>query len=800
MSGPSRRQLLVAAPIVGAAAAGCSLPKRPDPYRVPHNKPLVPGAEGLPKGFETTVATVCGQCAAGCAVDVRVARGRAVHISGHSTFPVNDGGVGPKGQTGAELLYHPDRVQHPLRREGERGSGRWVKATWEEAIAAIGGELKKLVDAGDTKALLLLCGQPRGPMRQFFERFAQAFGTPNLVDHRAMTDGARNLAQLAMQGVNEVPAWDWPRARYVLGLGSSHLESWCQTMHMMRASSELRTGVPGRRVKFVQFSARHSSTSMKADEWFPLEPGSDAALALGLAHVLVKEKLYDAEFVEKECFGFEDWKDAAGVAHRGFKSVVLEEGALEKVTKATGVPAKVIERVAREMVAFKPAIVVGDSTVGQSTNGLYSAMAVHALNALLGNVGREGGMFVSEPVPLKAWAVPALSDAAKAGLAAPRLDGAGTAACPLGDGAIHALPEALAAGQPYAAKAALLYYSNPSFAKPGGKAWAQALAKVPLVVSFSPLPDESTLLADWVLPDHTYLERFDLVEAAPALGNPVLGLRQPVVPPLYDTRHTGDVLLGLAKAIGGTVAEAFAWESYQASLVERLEGLAKVEGANLDEAEDADGVLEGMKEAGGWWKKAATPKRTGFATPSGKFEFYAQSIAAKLKAAGADNDAALTALGVQARGDLLCLPHFEAPRFEGATAEFPFVLLPYRAVNYAEGGVRHQKRLAELPILGITMSPYRERVEVSPSDAEKLGVKTGDQLQVETPAGAKALFVHVRPTVRPGTLGLPLGLGSWPPRPGDPSGGWPLLSAKAKDGLSGSYALAGTRARARRVS
>lgn len=799
MSGPSRRQLLVAAPVVAAASAGCTLPKAADPYRRPQDKAPVPGSAGLPRGHEATVTTICGQCAAGCSIDVRVARGRAVRISGHEAFPINDGGVGPKGQTGAELLYHPDRLRHPLRRAGPRGSGRWVPATWDEALAAIGGELAALVEAGDTKSLLLLCGQARGPMRQLFERFARAFGTPNLVDHRSMTDGALHLAQQAMLGVDEVPAWDWPRARYVLGLGSSHLESWCQTMHIMRAASALRRGLPGRRVKFVQFSARHSTTSMKADEWFPVEPGTHAALALGLANVLVREQRYDAAFVAQHCFGFEDWEDAAGVAHRGYKAVVLEEGELAKVAAVTGVPAKTIERVARELVDFQPAIVVGDATVGQSSNGLYTAMAVHALNALLGNVGREGGMLVPEPVPLKPWPAPVLSEVARAGLAAPRLDGAGTAACPLGDGAIHALPAALAAGQPYAAKAAFLYYSNPSFAKPGGRAWAEALAKVPLVVSFSPLPDESTLLADWVLPDHVYLERFDLVEAAPSLGPPVLGLRQPAVPALADTRHTGDVLLGLAKVIGGTVAEAFPWDSYRASLEARLEGLVGVEGANV-EADDAEGVLEAMRESGGWWKKAPAFRRSGFATPSGKFEFYSQHLAAKLSAAGVDSDVALNALGVEARGDRLCLPHYEPPRAVGAVAEYPFLLLPYRAVNYAEGGVRHLKRLAELPLLGVTMSPWRERVELAPDDAAALGVKTGDEVEVETPAGARALFVHVRPTVRPGTLGLPLGLGAWPPTPGAPSGGWALLSPQAKDGLSGSYALLGTRARVRRAS
>lgn len=802
----SRRSLLATAPVAAAATTvalqGCKLPARPDPFAVNQRKPPVPGSAGKRKGEETAVATVCGQCAAGCGVVARVVEGRVVKLDGNPGFPLNQGSIGPKGQAGVEVLYHPDRIRGPLKRDGERGAGKWKPATWDEALAEVGGALKTLREKGEARGLLVLDGQPRGPMNDLWARFAAAFGTPNHLDHRSITDGGKLLATWYMHGADDLPAYDWASTRYVLGLGTSLFESWCQSIHVMRTASELRHAMPGKRVKFVQVAARYSPTAMKADEWVAIRPGTYGALALGLAHVLVREKKYDEAFVAEHCFGFEDFKDAAGVARRGFRDVVEKDFPPEKVAELTGVPKETIERIAAEMADFKPAIVLADGGAASATNGLGTAMAIHALNALLGNLERKGGMLVQRKTPLADWKPPALDDAARAGAAHPRLDGAGTAACPLGTGRVQALPEALAKGEPYPAQALLLFQSNPFFSKPGGR-WAEAVKKVPLVVSFSPLPDESTLWADWVLPDHTYLERFDVVVPAPGFGRGVAALRQPAVPPQHDTRHSGDVVLALAKAVGGTVAESFAWESYRAALDERLEGLTTAEDGST-EGEDVESLVEGMGEVSGWWEKSFKYEdwARAFTTPSGKFEFYAQRAAERLAKAFPTAEALAAACkerGVATAPELLCMPHFEPPQFQGAEAEFPLVLLPYRAINYAEGGVRHQKRLRALPLVP-GLNPGRPRVELNPADAEALGLKNDERVQVETPAGKQVLILRVTASTRPGTAGLPLGLGAWPPRPNvEAETGYALL-VPAGDPLAGIFAAQGTRARIRRAS
>jgi anaerobic selenocysteine-containing dehydrogenase len=793
MSKLSRRLFMTTAPAAAAAVVSCKSGPAADPFALAKHKPPAPGTAGKKRNQEEHVSSICGQCPAGCGITVRVVEGRAVKIDGNPAFPVNKGSLGPKGQAGVEVLYHRDRLKGPMRRVGERGQGKFKEVSWEEAIAEVGAKLKAQREGGESRGLVLLDGQPRGAMHEWWGRFLESYGSPNHVDHRSTTDGGTVLAMLHMQGVADLPAYDWARTRYVLGMGSALFESWCQSIHATRAASKLRHGVPGNRVKFVHVSPRYSPTAIKADEWVPIRPATYGALALGLAHVLVKEKKHDEAFLTQHSFGFEDFKDAKGLRHKGFKTV-LTQWEPKRVESVTGIPEATVVRLAHELADYRPAIVLADGGAAAATNGLGTAMAIHALNAVLGNLERPGGLLVQRPPPLQPWKELSLDATARTAAAQPRLDGAGGERSPLGHSNINALPEAMLAGKPYAASAVFFFQSNPFFSKPGGAQWVKALHNVPLVVSFSPLPDESTLHADWVLPDLTYLERNDLVVPAPSLGVGVAGWRQPAVPPQVNGRHTGDVVLGLARAIGGSVAEAFPQASYLAALVERL----RVEGTD-----EADAILDDIKESGGRWDKGDRFEdwAHAFATPSGKFELYSQRAAqalATLYPIPSALEATLKARGVTTAADELCLPHWEPANYAGDAQAYPLVVLPYRAMNYAEGGVRHQKRLSQMPLVP-GVNPGRPRIEINPVDAQSLGLANGDRALVETPAGSQALHVMIHRGIRPGTLGLPLGLGTWPPRQGETTGGYQLLSV-FEDPLAGIFAANGTRARVRRLS
>lgn len=777
----TRRGMLQALAASGAVAAtGCHKYVGPAPVT------LMPA--GWVRGEERRVATTCGQCPAGCGVTVRVHEGRAVKIEGTREHPINGGGLGPKGQAGLQMLYHPDRIQGPRRREGPRGSGRWRQISWGEAIADLAAALTHLRANGEPQGLVVVDGEPRGPVPRLWERFLNAYGSPNHITHFSTTDAGHALAIEFMQGIRELPAHDWANTNYVLSFGASLFESSCQTIHMARATSAMRRGQPGKRVKFVQVSPRFSVTAAKADEWIPIQPATFGALALGIAHVLVRDGLYDTDFVRDHTFGFESWTEG-GRTHRGFRELLLTQYTPESVSEITRVPVETIERLALEMSSHRPAIALADGTGTAATNGLGTAMAIHSLNALLGSIERRGGVLVRRTA-LPSWPSVDGDEIARTGLSAQRIDGYGTQACPLGTGSIQRVPEAILAGNPYPVRALIQYRSNPVFSKPEGGKWIEALQKIPLVVSCSPLPDESTLWADLVLPDHTCLERWELVDPAPSSGVPIVGLRQPVVPPRFNTMATGDLVVRLAHAVGDRVGAAFPWADYREAIAELLQGIAP----------DTEAVAR--MEKGGVWSGERTFEQwnDAFATPSGKFEFYSQTIASRLAALFPTPDVlddALTARGVVTRGDDLCLPHWEPARFAGGEREYPFLLYPHRGINYAEGGVRHLPWLRELPAAGLLA--WEETIELSPADVRELAVQEGASVWIESPAGRRRFRVRVDPGIPVGLVGLPLGHGPWPPTREDAraASGHGLLVALG-DPLAGVFAHHGTRVRVRK--
>ncbi len=777
----SRRELLQAMAVSGAAAAA-ACGKYPGP------EPVSAVPEGWYRGEERHVATTCGQCPAGCGITVRVHEGRAVKIEGTRGHPINGGTLGPKGQSGLQLLYHPDRIRGPLRRDGPRGSGRWIQITWDEAIDQLATALAKIRSGGDSRGLVVVDGEPRGPVPRLWERFLTAYGSPNHVRHLSASDGGSVRAMGFMQGVDELPAYDWTNTNYVLSLGTGLFESSCQMIHHARATSAMRLGQPGKRVKFVHVSPRFSVTAAKADEWVRVEPATYGALALGIAHVLVRQSLYDAEFVRDHTFGFDQWRDSRGRTHRGFRDLVLNDYPPEKVAGITGVPVDAIERLAREMSTHRPAIALADGTGTAATNSLGTAMAIHALNGLLGSIETRGGVLARRPA-LSSWNPTEPDDAARRGLAAEPIDGRGTLACPLGEGAVQALPEAILSERPYPVTALILYRSNPVFSKPEGARWAQAIQKVPLVVSCSPLPDESTLWADLVLPDHTYLERWEIVEPAPSSGRPIIGLRRPVVPPRHDTLATGDVVIRLAHALGPALAGAFPWSDYKAAVTALL--TANETGK--------PGLVERLEKTGAWSGDAEFERWSeAFSTPSGKFEFYSQTIASRLARHFPTEQALnahLSGRGVLTRGDDLCLPHWEPAQFAGDPGEYPFLLDPHRGINYAEGGFRHLPWLRELP--GSGLSAWDDAVEINPDDATRLGLSEGQWIWIESPAGKRRVRARVNAGIAVGTIGLQLGHGPWPPTTADAGTGGHGLLVALGDPMAGILAHHATRVRVR---
>ncbi len=698
----------------GALIAGCH--HEEDPYAL--ERPEVPGADGFMRGEERFIATACAQCPAGCGTRVRVVEGRAVKIEGHHSSPVNRGGIGPRGLSALQALYDPDRVRTPLRRVGKGAGSKLEPIGWDEAIALLSTRLTELRARGAPEQLAIVCGRERGTMLELWQRFAAAYGTPNLLNSRDHAEGVVAHAVRLMQGGNEPPAYDWPRARYVLSLGSGLLDSSCQLVAFARAQHERRDGSAGGRAKVVHLGAWRSRTAVNADEFLVMKPGSAAAIALGLAHLLVRDGVHDAAFVADHGFGFAPWLDRAGVEQPGL-AARLADYAPARVAELTGVPVAELERIARELVAQKPAFVVAGGEELLLAHGLEAALAIHALNGLLGAIDRPGGLLTQRPAPLDGWPEFEPDEVAQAGLARPRIDGVGTARLPSCGTVLDALPEALQRG---AVDTLLLHYANPAWSRPGAARWREALARVPFLVSFSPYLDETCAdLADLVLPDSSSLERFEDAAPGPSVGFPVFGIAQPTVATLHSTRPSGDVVLALAKAMGEPLAAAFPWADFKAALLKRVVGLHNAKRGTIVETKGSD-FLKRLYEEGSWSEPGYVYEQWDavLTTPSGRFEFASQPLA--------QERAALT--GGAASIDALPR-HVELPT---PPPDRPWLLLAYRPGSYATGSG------ANLPWLRRVAPEVHANggvsvVVVHPETALAAGVGAGSHVELESVHG-----------------------------------------------------------------
>jgi len=797
MSRMDRRDFLKAAGgLVAGSLSACDLDAR--------RRPILRKVKGGPlPGIEDHVKSICLQCPAGCGISVRRVDGVPIQIRGAPDYPTNRGGLCPKGVAGLQVLYDPDRIKGPMRRVGTRGAGKWRPISWDDAIARVAEELTRIRKESGPHTVAFMGGRYQGSMEDLVRRLLRAYGSPNDLGNGSIGSDGTKLALEMTQGVFDYPGFDWEHTNYVISFGASWLEAYRPTAYVLRAFSHLRRGRPGLRAKLVHVDTRFSVTSAKADEWVPIRPGTDAALALGIAHVIVKEELWHEEFVAERTFGFEDWEDEEG-QHVGFRRHVLESYAPARVEEITGVAASRVVRLAREFATRRPGFAVGERGTSMQSNGLYTRMAIHALNALVGSINRPGGVLVQQDPPLRALPPIAPDEVAQRGLGQPRIDGAGTRRYPLAREVSQALADAVLAGKPYALEAVFLYYTNPLFSRTNGQDFRRAFERVPFLVSFSPFLDDSTRFADLILPDHTYLERWQEVPILPSVGYPVVGVRQPVVKPLYDTRHTGDVLLEIARRMGGSVADALPWQSYRELMEFRLGGIASVKGGSVSGSSEKTFVRKVIK-AGGWWdtRKRFLAWEKVFPTPSGRYEFYSTAIRARLRGLlepGEKTDALLAELEVTARGDEAFLPHYEPPRFHGDPERYPLHLNTYKTMAHAEGRGANQPYLQEIAAVHLD-ERWATWLEINPATARALGIEDAEMVWLESPRGRIRVRARHYAGARPDVVNMPFGgghrgYGRWARTIGaNPND----LLVRDEDRLGGLTAYFGTRVRVSRV-
>jgi anaerobic selenocysteine-containing dehydrogenase len=732
---------------------------------------------------EVVVPSICQQCPGGCGLLVRTFDGEVTGIAGNPLHPVNRGAVCPKAFGGLQLLYDSKRIKQPMARSGERG--KFKPIGWDEAIKLVSQRLADLRAKGLSHTVGILGGQYRGYRDTMWKRFAEAYGTPNYIRLRCLAPEKPALAHQLMQGVTSPLRYDLAGAQFVLSFGAGLLEAWFGPVHVSRAFAQLRRSVERRRGRFVQVDPHRSATAVKADRWVPVVPGTDGILALGIANVMIREGLYDADFVVEHAFGFEDWNDSSGRQHIGFKNLVLRDYGLFTVSAVTGVPVKTILEIARNLGTLKPAIVIGERGSSYGPDDLHTRMAIHSLNALVGNIGIPGGLSMQADLPL-APLPPVASDAAsRSGNAKPRIDGAGESPYVMVSDAPQVVPERIAKANPYAINALFLFQTNPLANNPAKEAFGTALKNIPFIVSFSPFLDESTAMADLILPDDTYLERWQDDPVTHLSGFSSFSVAQPASKSLHQTRNTADVLLQITQQLGGSVAQSFSWKKYEDLLRDGALGLFKSgrgyvasvhaeealrnvlerEGYWVPEFKEPEAFWKALIERGAWWDPTALPvsPKALLKTPSGKFEFYSTTLkqwveknAAREKTKGAF----LNAIAAGQSDDLVFLPAVAIPR-AAQPQSLPLRLSNYRLMSRPMGGGKNQPWLLEQPAVHLSAS-WDSWVEIHPETAAALGIKNEDWVWVESAKGRIKLRAKLYPGTRPEVIHIPLFGGEGP--------------------------------------
>ena len=493
------------------------------------------------------VPTACWQCVSRCPAIAYVEDERLVKFSGQPDSIRTEGKVCSKAQASINQVYDPDRVLYPMKRVGKRGEGKWKQISWEDALTEVGGRLKKLRDEGHSEKFMFHYGRMKASSSKLIKSlFLKAYGTGTVGNHTSICEAGKWTAQELTWG-SHYDNWDLDNTRFILNFGSNCLEA--HTNHTSIAH-RLVDALVTNQVKMFTFDVRLSNTAAKSTEWVPVKPGTDGAVALAMCHVIMNENLYRGageEFLEfckatPDPDATVDEKVAALKAH-------LAEYTPEWAESVSGVSADKIKAIAVEFATTHPACVISYRGAVAHYNGNDTERAIQMLAAITGNIDNPGGR--CKAVGAK-WKYPH-------GPKGPKLkklkivDGfPKQAALPTHHMSHHVLKMIKdgSAGRP---DVYMWYCYQPVYSNPDVKENIEVLTDetlIPYTVCVSPFYDESAALADLILPDATYLERWDWEDMVSPNQVAEYYIRQPVVKPLGEARDFGDVCCDLAERMG----------------------------------------------------------------------------------------------------------------------------------------------------------------------------------------------------------------------------------------------------------
>jgi molybdopterin-containing oxidoreductase family iron-sulfur binding subunit len=635
--------------VLGVTGGGAAAMAGCSTERVEKLIPYLVPLEDQIPGLATYYASTCRECPAGCGVHLRVREGRAVKVEGNPDHPVNRGKLCARAQASLQGTYNPDRIRGPMARTP---AGTFAPITWDDAIASVAERVK----AAPRGSLWFLTGNESGSFDRLVHDWLAALGSSHAVTFEPFAHEALRQANRAVFGVDAIPSYRLADAECLVSFGADFLETWLSPVEQARGFAAAHGYRDGRMSRYVHVEPRLSMTAMSADEWIAPVPGTEGVLALALAHVIVNHHLERAP--------------ADAIQLRGLLGAYEPERAAER----TGVSAETIHRLAAEFAA-RPSLALPGGVGTQHQDARLTAVAVNLLNYVAGNVGHT---VVFGP--------------------------AGPAGSSYAD-----MVDLVGAAQRNEIGVLFVHGANPAYATPPGLGAARAITAVPFKVSFARCLDETAALADLLLPDHDPYEQWN--DYTPRAG--VWSLLQPVMQSVFDTRPAGDVLIDIARRMGGAAGARFGPASeggYKVYLQARWRDLQR----ELGDARPFDEFWREAVQRGGVWRETpAVPVRVA-------------------------RDLVLDEPAAVGGGALTAIVYPSATLYDGRGANRPW--------------------LQELPD-AVTKMTWGTWIEIHPDTAAGLGLAEGDVVELRADAGAIEAPVYLYQGLRPDVVAVPTGQG-----------------------------------------
>ncbi|MFN0165988.1 MAG: molybdopterin-dependent oxidoreductase [Bryobacteraceae bacterium] len=658
-----------------------------------------------PPAAAQEIITACGVCSPSCGMKATVENGTLRFLEGLPGDFSGRGKLCGKGAAGAGFLYDPDRLKYPLKRtnpyKGIDDDPGFVRITWDEALNTIAERFgAALKDYGQESLLFVSLPGP-----DVLVRLMNSIGVVNRIDH---IDECFLTDRIIQRYTTGAKTWanDFANSKYILLFGWDILAK----TKIVYANGIIDAKDNG--AKVVCFNPQYSTTARFADEWYPIRPGSDLAVALAMINVIVSENLYDKAFVG-EYTNFTENEDEIRKHFAPFTP--------EWAEKESDVPAAAIRRIAQEFGTAGPSIVPAHKKTlcANYQNASQLVHAISILNILAGTLDRPGGRYLPATVSVPGIdaIVPPPAAPARAGR---RVDGKDKLPLVLQDGGglFSTAADGMLNRYPGMIKAAFVNaYTALGFPQP--QQMLDALATVPFLAVMDFLPTDTVTYADIVLPSTTYFEVNDIVVRDYLARQPQVIARQAVVPALFETRSAGFVALELGKRMAPNSFKNpdGSWINLNTVLDE------KVKRANLG-ASFAEFRQKGIVTI----DRPYTP-RTRFGTPSGKCQIYVPQF----KEAGGD-----------------ALPVWR-PKRELPSAEYPYYYLTFIPAVHRRNTTENNKILNEM--LGTTVA------QMNPELARKLGIQEGQTIRIRSRVGAIELPAHLTATLRADSVLVPHGFG-----------------------------------------